>query len=163
MINAICIISFLLDGFVSTCIRTDSLFYPLFSIVCLVVIFPYFKFRDTKFFVYAGGMGLLYDLIYTNTLYLNLLIFLLIAVIIRFLYFFVSSNILSTIFLTIFSIVLYRSFTYFLLVLIGFFPLDWMRLLEGIYSSLIINVIYIIILYFVCIWLAKRFRIRKSR
>ena len=155
MIGTICVISFLLDGYISSCISMDSLFYPLFSIICLIVIFPYFKHRDKKFFYYAGGLGFLYDLVYTDTLYLNFLLFLLLALSIRQLYFWFSSNILSTIFLSFLSIIFYRFTTYFLLVLIGYLPLKWHILWEGIYSSILLNILYSVLLYLICDYLAR--------
>lgn len=163
MIGIICIVSFLLDGLISTGIHSHSLLYPLCSIICLVVLFPYFKYHDRRFFYYAGLLGFFYDIAYTDTLYLNFFLFLLLAVLIRQLYFWLSSSVVSTFFLSLFSIVFYRCCTYLLLVLIGYFSFHVSMLLEGIYCSLLFNLVYAILLYFVCIFFARRFKITKSK
>ena len=69
------LISFVLDGVFSNILKAP--FLPLFSIVSLVVMENYKK-SEKNYLINCSILGLLYDLVYTNTLFLNSLYFLLI-------------------------------------------------------------------------------------
>ena len=79
----ILIISFILDGvltnFLPYGVENISLFTPLLTIVALVVIYNFFYHEEKKYYILSFIVGILYDLFYTNLLFLDGLLFLLIA------------------------------------------------------------------------------------
>ena len=158
---AILIISFLLDGIITNFISIDSIFYPLFTLVALIVIFPYFN--DNKdYYKSAFAIGLAYDLIYTDTLIYYSFLFLFLSFLISKLIKFLADNYISLIIITLIIIVIFRSITFLFISLIGNIPFDINIWFKSIYSSVIINIIYVIILSIVTNFLSNKFRIRKS-
>ena len=67
----ILLISFMLDSIVSNLVPLHSLFTPLFSLVSLIVVYPFFYGDKKKFLIYSGIYGFLYDIVYTNTIFVN--------------------------------------------------------------------------------------------
>ena len=90
------LISFLLDGILSSIFYGDSLFLPLFSIIILVVTYPYMMQSKKKFLIAIGVLGLLYDVVYTNTFFLYVYIFILIGLVIMLFYRFFRNQIINT-------------------------------------------------------------------
>lgn len=160
----IMVLSFFLDGICSNLIQISSLFYPLFSLLSLVIIFPYFSKKNRrKYYIYAFLIGLTYDILYTNTLFLNSLYFLAAGIFINLLYNLITNNIYSCILISIFIIICYRLFTYLFILLNNYVKLDIRYLFESIYSSLIINIIYVIFFYYLCYLINKKRKRRKSK
>lgn len=159
----ILLISFFLDGVCSNLILISNLFYPLFSLLSLVIVYPYFyKKNRKKYYIYAFFIGVLYDIIYTNTLFLNGFCFLFISIFINMLYSLITNNVYSSILISVFIIVCYRLFTYLFLLLMGYIQLDIKYLFESIYSSLIVNIIYFVLFYCCCCLINKKRKIGKS-
>ena len=96
------IISFLLDGVLSNyldyMLGDITLFNPLLTLVALLVIYPFFKKDENKYLIIAFIVGFLYDLFYTNLLFTNAILFLLLAIIYKYLYKKLEVNILTTAF-----------------------------------------------------------------
>lgn len=156
------IISFLLDGMISNLITLDTNYFnPLFSLVALIIIYPYFNKNNNHYLLIASVYGLIYDMVYTDTFALNLAIFLLLAVITKYMNSVLNINIINTLINLLVLIVLYRSLTYFILILGGYLEFDIMALFKSIYSSLIINFVYCLIGYYFLDYLSYRFRIKK--
>ena len=107
------IIAFYLDGLLSNMFIVSSYLYPLCFLLSLVLIYPSFKKSElSKYYLISLIMGLLYDIVYTNTLFINFIIFFLIAILIKNIYNLVSNNYLSLILISFFVIVIYRTLTY---------------------------------------------------
>lgn len=155
------IISFFLDGIASNIFPMDSFFSSLFTLVSLIIVYPYFD-DDYIFYKYSFFTGLAYDLIYTNTFVFYAFIFLLLSFIISKLSTVFADNYLNVVIITLISIIVFRSVTYFLIALTGNIKFNINILLEGIYHSLILNVIYVILLNFVVTGICKKLNIRKS-
>lgn len=161
MIYIVVIISFLLDSFVSLLINSNSLLMPVFSLLSLVIIYPYIKKEDyLKYFITCAVTGILYDIIYTNTLFLNLGLFILLGLCVKLIFNIFSNNLLSNALTSIVIIILYRMSTYFILIIGGYLDYSFLKLLESIYSSIIVNLIYIIIFYLVINFISNKFRIK---
>ena len=90
--------SFILEGFMSniffSTLSDVSIFSTIYTIVAVVVIYPYFM-NEKKYFLIVGFWGLLFDFVYTSTFPLNLLIFLLIGFIVKLLNNLLQSNVLT--------------------------------------------------------------------
>ena len=84
------IISFLLDGvlsnFLNYMLGDISIFNPLLTIVAIIMIYPYFKKDENKYLITSFILGFLYDLFYTNLLFTDAILFLLLALIYSYLY-----------------------------------------------------------------------------
>ena len=92
------IISFLLDGllsnYMSINIINPSYFRTIYSVISLVIIFNYFD-NDTKYLKILLILGILFDIVYTNTFLLNIIIFLIIYIIIKKINIFITNNIFT--------------------------------------------------------------------
>lgn len=162
LVNTILVISFILQGILSNYISVDTnIFNLLFPIVALIIIYPYFRKNNSKYFIYAGIYGLLYDLIYTDTFILYVGLFIMIAFVISKLNIIFSNNIINIGFITTIVIAIYRTITYFVLVVVNYLEFDMNILFKSIYSSLLLNVIYAIIIYFISNRLSYKYRIEK--
>lgn len=162
LVNTVLVISFILQGILSNFISIDTnIFNLLFPIVALIIIYPYFRKNNSKYFIYAGVYGLLYDLIYTDTFILYAGLFIIIAFIISKLNIIFSNNIINIGFITTIVIATYRTITYFVLVVVNYLEFDMNILFKSIYSSLLLNVIYAIIIYFISDRLSYKYRIEK--
>lgn len=138
----ILIISFLLDGLLSN-LRV-SYFIPLFSLMSLLLILN----KNDNYYGYAILLGLLYDISYTDTLFLNCLIFLLISYLIKKIEHYLSYNIFNQILISILIILIYRILTYFILNIIGYLSLDLLSLGINIIKSIPLNVFYVCLIYY---------------
>lgn len=143
----IIILSFILDNVVASLINLDSLMYPLFTILSIILVYPYFGKVDNRLSIIAFILGIFYDITYTNTLFLNGFIFLLLSYITKIVFSKFSYNYISVFLVSIITIIYYRIFVYIILFLINYLHFDIFYLIKGIYSSLIINIIYITIIY----------------
>ena len=105
----IIIISFLLDGLLSI-YRHYFIFdlLPLFTITSLIIIYPLLYNKINNYYKIIIILGLLYDIVYTNTLLLNVSLFLLLSYIIKNYYFYLKNNLFNGIILNIIIIMLYR-------------------------------------------------------
>ena len=86
MIILILLISFTLEGIFSNLLSANSILIPLFTIISFVIVYPYFKNAKNKFYIYAGLIGLLYDIVYTNCPFVNTFTFLITSLMISLIY-----------------------------------------------------------------------------
>ena len=149
MIVVVLLISFILEGILSNLVPANSLFIPLFSIVSLLVTYPLFNDNRVKYLIYSGTFGLLYDLVYTSTPFINTFTFIITGLIITFVCKFVTINKLNLILIVLFVLLFNQTINYLLLCLFRYRIFNSHTLVEGLYSSLILNVIYSYILYII--------------
>ena len=162
MIVLISMISFFLDGILSRYILPNSLFLPLFTIVSLVIIYPYFNNDNFRYFKFIAIIGLLYDIAYFNTLFYNFFIFIALGFVIGLINYLLSNNIYTNILMTVVSITIYRIIT-FLITIIFKTSYSLCELLQSIYSSLILNIIYCLIIYIITEIYSKKNKILRSK
>lgn len=156
------ILSFFLESLVSNFVSIHSnLFLPLFSIVALVIIYPYFKKERSNYYKVAAILGLFYDIVFTDTLILNLFLFLMTAYFITKMNYMLSNNYFNVALMTVLAIAFYRSISFFVLVIIGYLPFSWFALGRGIMTSLVLNVIYAVILYGITDFISHKYHITK--
>ena len=160
MIYIIIIFSFLFESIMSNIVNMNSLFVPLFTLVSLSLVYPYFKKKYNNFIIVCGIVGLLYDIIFTNSLFINTISFILLSFLIIYNYKLFKYNILFSNLFNIILIACYRFISYILLVIIGYTKFNFYNLINGIYTSLIINIIYGVIIYIIIKKLAKILNIR---
>lgn len=157
-------ISILLEAFLSNYIPifvgNHNLFIPMFTIVSLVIVFPYFN-ENSKFLKLCFIFGIIYDILFTNTIGLNISLFLLIGLIVIFLDNGLSNTLFSILIKMIVSIIIYDVLSYGILLLLNYMHYDFLTLFMKIVKSFILNITYTVILYFVVEWIAKKLYIKK--
>lgn len=159
---AIIIISFILEGILSNYLPVNGILAPLFTLVSLVIVYPYFNGNKREYYKYAFFLGLIYDIVYTDTIIYYAFMFLLISYMVTSLMRILSDNYLNLVIITVILIVIFRIITYILMVITGNLIFNYHTLLKGIYNSLLINIIYALLLLFITDTISKKFNIKKS-
>lgn len=162
MVPAVLIISFILDSIVSNFISLGSLFFPLFTLMALIIIYPYFNNNRHKYFGVCLATGICYDLIYTNTIIIHGMLFLLIGFIITRLNLIISNNYINVGIMAIICIVIYRFLAYGLLLITASTSFEWLSLLKSIYSSLILNIFYVVVVYIITDKISRKLKIHRT-
>ena len=155
MIAIVLCFSLLLESTISNIIDINSIFVPLFLITALVNLYPYFKkINKFNFFLVCMIVGIVYDIVFTNSLFVNTLAYTFIGFLISVCYSFVKYNIYTSNIINIIMLISYRIFTYIMLLSLNYISFNNKIFFKGIYSSLLINIIYCIILYILVDFLA---------
>lgn len=159
-------ISFLLDSFISMYIPITvsnyNILVPMFTIISLVLIYPYFNNDEKNYLITSLIFGLLYDITFTNTFGLNTALFFGLGYIVIFLDGALSNNLFSLIIKMLIVIILYDVITYLILLLLNYIDYGILTLVIKIGKSLILNTIYLTVAYFVTNSIAKKSHIKKS-
>ena len=153
----IVIISFLLEGIVSNFVPINGFLAPLFTLVALIIIYPLFD-ETSEYYKYVFVTGLAYDLFYTDTILFHAIIFCFMAFIITRLNLVLSDNYLNILIIMGVCILIYRVVTYGLLVLVSSMAFDFVALIMSVLKSLIINLIYSALLFFVVKKCQKKYK-----
>ncbi len=153
----IIIISFLLEGVVSNFVPINGFFAPLFTLVALIIIYPLFD-EEVEYYKYTFLTGLAYDLFYTDTILFHAIIFCFMAFIITRLNLVLSDNYLNILIIMGICILIYRVVTYGFLVLVSSMVFDMAALIMSILKSLIINLIYSVLLFFIVKKCQKKYK-----
>lgn len=162
MIIAISIISFILDGIVSHFVSMNSFFLPLLTIVSIILIFPYFQNNRYRYLKYCAILGLLYDIAYANTIFFHFFIFMILGMVIIIWFYFLSNTWYTNLWLSLIIIVLYRVITYLFFALFQNIPFSFSLLGRGIYSSILLNVVYCFLVYLVTYSYRKKHKINRK-
>lgn len=158
----IMIISFILDGLLTNYLPYGvgnlSLFTPLTTIVALIIIYMFFYKNDRTYFIISFITGFIYDLFYTNLLFLNALLFLLIAFIISKIYKRVDFNFIWVFLSIILMIVIYETCFAIIITIFNLVPMSFERIIYKISHSIILNVIYGEVIYLITKLLPKKYK-----
>ena len=122
------LISFILDKYISN---------SLFTLLSLLL--TYNKRNRKRLIIISIILGLLYDIIYTNTLFINTIIFLLSIYLIEIIY--KKNNYINTIISSLIIIIYYRLTQYIIMNII--YKYSIFILLKNIIISILINMIYV--------------------
>ena len=161
MIYIVIIFSFLFESIFSNIVNSYSFLTPLFLLTSLSILYPYFKKNKFNFVIACIICGFFYDIAFTDSLFINTITFGLCSEIIILGYNYVNYNIYSSNFINIINIVFYRVLSYLFLCIVDFINFNESILLEGIYNSLLVNVIYGIILFIIIDLISKIFNIKR--
>ena len=144
-------ISFFLEGIISNLINANSYLLPLFTITSLVITYPLFnKEKKSLIIITSFIVGIMYDIAYTNSLFINTFTFILCSLLIILLYMYIPDNLVGKTSINLFLIVSFKFISYLLLFIFGFINFNQHILIKGILSSLILNIIYGLLLYYIC-------------
>lgn len=147
----IIIISIFLDGLLSlykgfSLLNIISI-KTMFTITSLVLIGTTYRKQKKDYYKICFIVGIIYDLLFTNTLILNMFLLPLFAFIILKLYSFFQDNLINATIINTIILLLYHLITFIILVIVGYLPFNLSILLSDIASILIINNFYLIIMY----------------
>lgn len=134
----IVIISLLLDSIFSD---FTTIFYPLFTLTSLIIIY------NKNILKYSIILGFIYGLVFTNLFFVEILSYFICSLFIT--YFFKKNhyNLINTLILTILNIIIYRVINFLILSILKIIDFKLNILFESIYTSLIINILFILICY----------------
>ena len=162
MVIIVLIISFLLDSIISNLVSINGLFLPLFTVMSLIIIYPYFNNKRNKFYLACFITGVCYDLIYTNTIVVHGFLFVLLGFIITRMNLVLANNYINVVIMGLVLIIVYRLLTYGLILITANASFDFFNLFRSIYSSLIANVIFVSLAYIITDKISYKFKIHKA-
>lgn len=144
-------ISLLLDGILSNYIpyigMDLSYFTPLLTVTSLFIIYPFYKKKEKKYFQTIIILGLLYDLFYTNLLFLHSIVFIILGLIIKKIYLNFEQNWFKLLIYIAITIIIYETLIALILLIFKIVPVTITKLLYKITRSLLLNFIYAEIIY----------------
>lgn len=147
----IVIFSLLLDGlltnFLPYMVQNLSFFTPMLTLVSLILIYPFFKKQLRKYFIICFVSGIVYDLLYTNLLFFNGLLFLAIGIFTMLFYRYFEVRYFTLVLAIVVMIFLYECLTVSIIFLFQLVPVSFGRLFYKISHSLLLNIIYGELLY----------------
>ena len=155
MVYSVIIFSFILEGVMSTLFNLNTIYIPLFVISSLTILYPYLKNKTLNYIIIYIICGFLYDFIFCNAPFINTIVFSFCSIFTIFAYKYIKYNIFNSNILNIIIIILYRLFSYCLLLLVGYLNLKKSLLITGIYSSIFMNVLYFFIIYIILYLVSK--------
>lgn len=160
------IISFILENIMSnifiTTLNNVSPFTTIYTIIALVVIYPYFA-SDKKYFLLVIIFGFLFDTIYTSTILLNLTIFLVISLLIKTLNNIISDNIIMTNIISLISVATYHILTFIILNIVTSKSYSIILLGKILTHSIMMTIIYTSISYIIIKYLYSKLSIKQIK
>lgn len=155
-------ISIILDGVLTNylpyLVNDLSFFTPLLTVVSIFILYPLNRKKETKFFIIMFIVGIIYDLLYTNLLFLNGLLFVLITLISKIIYKNFETSYFKLIIYTILVIIVYETVYAGILLIYRIVPITLYKLIYKISHTLILNIIYTELLYFIINKLPKKYK-----
>ncbi len=146
------VLSFLLDGLLSNYMNVGiinpSYFRTIFTIISLVIIHNYFD-EHKKYLYILITLGILFDIIYTNTFMLNTFIFIIIYLILNQLNYFIPNNLFTINIKSLLAIIIYHILSFLILMIANYHYYSSKLLLNIITHSIISTIIYTSISYII--------------
>ncbi len=146
------IVSFLLDGllsnYLSTFITNPSYFRTIYSVVALVIMFNCFD-NKSRYLYILIGLGILFDIVYTNTFILNVVIFLIIYLFLNIIDYYLPNNVFTVNIKSILAIGVYHIVSYLILLLVHYQNYTFELLILILVRSIIMTVIYTTVSYLI--------------
>ena len=161
MIYIILIFSFLFESVFSNVVNSYTFLTPLFLLTSLSILYSYFKNNNINFVIVCIICGLFYDISFTDTPFINTITFGFCSGLIILGYNYIKYNIFNCNFINIVNIIFYRIINYFLLCIIDYTTFNGGIFLEGIYNSLLVNIIYGVIIFLIVDLLSKIFNVKR--
>lgn len=155
-------ISLILDGLLTNHLPytqgTLSLFTPLLTVVSFILVYPFYRKEMKKYYFIAIILGFIYDLLYTNLLFFNSTIFLLIAHITKQISKNFEINYFNIILFVIVIIGIYEGLNALFIIIFNLVPITIERLIYKITHSLLLNIIYTEIIFTIIKYLPKKYK-----
>ena len=146
------IISFLIDGLISNYTSIDianpSYFRTIYSLIALIIIYNFFD-NENKYLKILLVIAILFDIVYTNTFLLNIIIFLLIYLVIKKINIIIPNNLLTINIKSLIAIFLYHILSYIILLLVNYNNYPIRILFIILVRSITMTIIYTTISYLI--------------
>lgn len=152
------ILEYIVNGFFHGSIFTGLIIFSSF-----ILLEPYFRKNRNRYYIYCFIVGFVYDLVYTGTYFLNAGLFLFIGILVCLINSFTPNNFIVSILELVVLIGVYRFLCFMFMFINGIVGFDLSILFRSFYCSLIVNVIYGIILYFILYLVSLKFNIRRIK
>lgn len=149
MSKVLILIPLLLDGVISIYIKSNSYFLPLLTITTIYIIYPKYNKNEKSYFITLILLGILYDLLYTNLLFLNAIEFFFVGIASKYIHKNFDNNIFMQIIYISIIIISYEFLTIAILYIFKVVPITLQKIAYKISHSLLLNIIYGEILYLV--------------
>ena len=157
------VISFLLEGIMSnifpSTLSNISYFTTIYVIIAFGIIYPYFD-NDKKYFILIFIFGVLFDILYTSTIFVNTFIFIVIGIVIKILYNILSDNVFMTNIISYIGIIVYHVLSFVILMFTGYGDYSIIILFNIIIHRIFMTIIYTSISYFVMKFIYNKFDIK---
>ncbi len=158
----IIVISLYLDGFLTLFLpyieENLSLFTPMLTIVSFLLIYPLYRKKEKKYFIVIFITGIIYDLLYTNLLFYDALVFLLIGYLIKLIYKNLDVTHIKLSLYIIFLITIYEVIFFLCILIFNLVPITISQLIYKITHSILLNILYGELLFFIIKRLPKKWR-----
>lgn len=146
------IISFLLDGIMSNIFSFNlvdpSYLKTIYSVVALVIIYNYFD-NHQKYLTILIVLGIFFDIVYTNTFILNIVVFFITYLILSSVDYLIPNNLLTINLKSLVAIYSYHILTYIILLLANYNHYNVKLLGIILIRSIIMTIIYTTISYLI--------------
>lgn len=127
-----------------------SYFYPMITITTIVYLSNlYTNPNRSNYYLLVFLTSIIYDSIFVGNLLITVSSFMMVAILNMFLKRHLRSNLFNNILMLILSIILYEVFILLLLFVVGYKSFEFSMLLYKITHSLLLNTIYIVIMFLV--------------
>lgn len=127
-----------------------SYFYPMITITTIVYLSNlYTNSNRSNYYLLVFLTSIIYDSIFVGNLLITVSSFMIVAILNMFLKRHLRSNLFNNILMLILSIILYEVFILLLLFVVGYKSFEFSMLLYKITHSLLLNTIYIVIMFLV--------------
>lgn len=136
-------LSFFLESNLSLFIPINTLLFNICFVFSSLIIISKMVENKNKYYLIVIIISLVYDLIFTNRLGFSVLTFLISSIFIKNIDKLIFSN--SDIIKYLSILVIYRLISYFILIIVGYLPFNYIVLLKSIYSSIILNLVYVLL------------------
>lgn len=127
-----------------------SYFYPMITITTIVYLSNFYTNPNrSNYYLLVFLTSIIYDSIFVGNLLITVSSFMIVAILNMFLKRHLRSNLFNNILMLILSIILYEAFILLLLFVVGYKSFEFGMLLYKITHSLLLNTIYIVIMFLV--------------
>lgn len=158
----IVLISLLLDGFLTNIlpytVENLSLLTPSLTLISLLLIYPFFRKKEMKYTILILITGIIYDLLYTNLLFFNAILFYIVIKVMQYIYKKYEINYFTIIINTIIAITTYEVLQVIIISIYNLYPITLYSLVYKIKSSLLLNIIYAELIYFIISIIPRKYR-----
>ena len=153
IILIIVVVSILLDGILTNYLpylyTNLSIFTPLLTLISIFMIYPFFRKKEKTYFILIFIIGIIYDLLYTNLLFFNGVLFVIIGLLIKYIYKSYEVTPLRLILYIILLVTSYESITGIILLIYNVVPVTFYKVFYKIINSLLLNTIYAELIYLI--------------
>lgn len=160
--SIVIILSLILDGIASLFSpylpNTLSLFTTFFTLVSIFIICPFYRKDEKKYLIIVFILGIIYDLLYTNLLFFNAVLFVIIGLISLYINKNFEITYLKIILYIALIIVTYESLTGIILFIYNIVPVTIPKVIYKITHSLLLNIIYAEIIHFIIKKIPKKYK-----